>query len=376
MPDIKTKARGTVKTLDRSRIGIEKLKDNIISIKEKTENTYKEDSYSNIDYATNKVEKSEKNIVKKGFNELNKQGIKSVEDTKENIKRVEGKLNFNKNRFKENEVTNKSIIKSKEKFKNIKNKIKTSNNNLKLYGKSIKTTEKVAKNSIKLAKEAAEKTVEVTKAAIKAMIHITKAIIQATSALIKLLIAGGWVSIIIILVVCLFGGILAIFNSGGDEDTRELWNNDIVIVAESQLGVTGGDPYWSWYGFESRVEWCACFVSWCADQVGYIKDGIVPKFSVCTDGINWYKEKGLWFDNVEDFIPVSGDIIFFDWKDKESGNQDGVSDHVGIVKKYDMNNHIITTIEGNSGDECKERSYNKDDIQILGFGSNRLQLVQ
>ena len=42
----------------------------------------------------------------------------------------------------------------------------------------------------------------------------------------------------------------------------------IVQVALTQVGNVGGEPYWSWYGFGSRVEWCACFVSWCADPCG------------------------------------------------------------------------------------------------------------
>ena len=36
-------------------------------------------------------------------------------------------------------------------------------------------------------------------------------------------------------------------------------DGEIVTVALSQLGNVGGRPYWSWYGFESRVDWCACF---------------------------------------------------------------------------------------------------------------------
>ena len=43
----------------------------------------------------------------------------------------------------------------------------------------------------------------------------------------------------------------------------------IVQIALTQIGNVGGEPYWSWYGFSSRVEWCACFVSWCADQCGF-----------------------------------------------------------------------------------------------------------
>lgn len=392
MTDIKTKVRGTVKALDKARVGTERLKENVISIKDKSEHAYKDDSYSGNEYATNKIQNTEKQIAKRGTEEFNRQGIKSVKDTKENFRKAKNQVEAYRTRAKEKAAAKKAkgMIKSKDNLKRVKGSIKTSKESIKLTGKSIKTTEKVAKNSAKVAKEtakntrravqmakkAAQATAKATKAAIKAMIQIIKAMVKATSALIKLLIAGGWVSVIIILVVCLFGGILAIFNSGGDKDTKELWNSDIVAVAQTQIGVTGGDPYWSWYGFESRVEWCACFVSWCADQVGYIEEGKTPKFSGCVNGVEWYKEKGLWFDNTEDFFPVPGDIIFFDWKDKETGEQDGLSDHVGIVKVYDLESHTIHTIEGNSGDECKERTYDKDDVQILGFGSNRIQALQ
>ena len=78
------------------------------------------------------------------------------------------------------------------------------------------------------------------------------------------------------------------FTSGG--------NQAIVEVALTQLGNEGGQPYWSWYGFEGRVEWCACFASWCADQCGYLESGIIPKFSLCSDGVNWFKGKGQWQD--------------------------------------------------------------------------------
>ena len=385
MADIKTKARGTVKALDKARVGTERLKENVISIKDKSENAYKDDSYSGNEYATNKIQNTEKQIAKRGTEEFNRQGIKAVKDTKENFRKAKNQVEAYRTRAKEKAAAKKAkgMIKSKDNLKRVKGSIKTSKESVKLTGKSIKTTEKVAKNSAKVAKETAKNTrraVQMAKKAAQATAKATKAaikaMVKATSALIKLLIAGGWVSVIIILVVCLFGGILAIFNSGGDKDTKELWNSDIVAVAQTQIGVTGGDPYWSWYGFESRVEWCACFVSWCADQVGYIEEGKTPKFSGCVNGVEWYKEKGLWFDNTEDFFPVPGDIIFFDWKDKETGEQDGLSDHVGIVKVYDLESHTIHTIEGNSGDECKERTYDKDDVQILGFGSNRIQALQ
>ena len=138
-------------------------------------------------------------------------------------------------------------------------------------------------------------------------------------------------------------------------------NQEIVSVAQSQLGNEGGQPYWSWYGFESRVEWCACFVSWCADQCGYIDRGICPKFSLCSDGVNWFQQRNQWLAGTE--TPSPGMIIFFDWADN---GQDGVSDHVGIVASVE--NGTVHTIEGNSGDACRERSYSVGYYEILGYG--------
>ena len=98
-------------------------------------------------------------------------------------------------------------------------------------------------------------------------------------------------------------------------------DDQIVAVALSQLGNVGGEPYWSWYGFGSRVEWCACFVSWCADQCGYIETGVIPKYAGCVNGVNWFKDRGQWADN--DIEPAPGMIIFFDWDNKgSSGPQD------------------------------------------------------
>lgn len=138
-------------------------------------------------------------------------------------------------------------------------------------------------------------------------------------------------------------------------------NSNIVEIARSQIGNVGGQPYWSWYGYTSRVEWCACFVSWCANECNYIDMGIIPKFSNCqNEGIAWFKVCGLWKDNK--FVPNSGDIIFFDWEN------DGKSDHVGIVEKVE--DEKVYTIEGNSsGDMCKENSYDINSRVIIGYGT-------
>ena len=131
----------------------------------------------------------------------------------------------------------------------------------------------------------------------------------------------------------------------------------IVQVALSQEGNVGGQLYWSWYGFNSRVEWCACYVSWCAEQCGYIDTGIIPKFSLCSDGASWFARRGQFQDG--SYVPASGDIIFFDW----GGNGD--VDHVGIVES--VVNGTVYTIEGNSGDSCRRRSYSIGYYEIYGY---------
>ncbi len=139
----------------------------------------------------------------------------------------------------------------------------------------------------------------------------------------------------------------------------ELGGSNIVEVALSQVGNVGGEPYWRWYGFNSRMEWCAVFVSWVANQLGYIESNIIPKFSFCKDGVSWFKVRGEWKD--KDYIPNSGDIIFFDWE------MDGVVNHVGIVEKVE--NNKVYTIEGNSTDDgVRQKNYNIADSVIFGYG--------
>lgn len=139
-------------------------------------------------------------------------------------------------------------------------------------------------------------------------------------------------------------------------------DDQIVTVALSQIGTMGGDPYWSWYGFNSRVEWCACFVSWCANECGYIDAGVIPKYAGCVNGVQWFKDRGQWLDNSAE--PTPGMIIFFDWA---SGGQDGLSDHTGIVQKVE--NGRVYTVEGNSGDSVRQNSYPVGYYEILGYGA-------
>ena len=133
-------------------------------------------------------------------------------------------------------------------------------------------------------------------------------------------------------------------------------NQAVVDLAKSQVGNVGGYPYWSWYGFGSRVEWCACFVSWCYGQMGLSE----PRFAACqSQGIPWFQSHGQWgargYDNL-----APGDAIFFDW------DLDGSADHVGIVIGTDGSR--VYTVEGNSGDACKIKSYDLNYECIKGYG--------
>ena len=133
-------------------------------------------------------------------------------------------------------------------------------------------------------------------------------------------------------------------------------NQNIVDIAKSQVGNVGGQPYWSWYGFDYRVEWCACFVSWVLNQAGYSE----PKFAACqSQGIPYFSSNGRWANRgYKDIAP--GDVIFFDWEG------DGISDHVGIVIGTDGSR--VYTVEGNSGDVCKIRDYDLNSSVIMGYG--------
>lgn len=137
-------------------------------------------------------------------------------------------------------------------------------------------------------------------------------------------------------------------------------NGDLVAVAQSQVGNVGGAPYWSWYGFSSRVEWCAIFVSWCAGQCGLLDSGAVPKFSGCGTGVQWFQSRGQWLPGSA--TPEPGMLIFFKWY----GSDALIADHVGIVERVE--NGRVYTIEGNSNDMVRRNSYPVGYGEIKGYG--------
>ena len=559
MADIKTRdvVKGTIKKIDKAAIAADRMRSAYVQTKEKAEHTTQPAEHNAEEYASDRVEGGVDRITHEAAHQFDKQGRKGLEETKRNVSKAkDGVQRFREKRTAESikrqtvrtsgnktikavEQTEKTIkqsarsagkktIKTAGKGKAAQKSVKTTKTAIKTTQQAAKTAQKTAQATVKASQKAAQATkatakaaVAGVKAAVKATIAAVKAIIAATKALVAAIAAGGWVAVMMILVVVLLGCALALFggNSGGDyqavsaeveaytpyirqyaeeygigeyvelikavmmqesggkgtdpmqcsecgynttggyiqdpilsinwgihtlADSMNLagvespidmehirlalqgynygpgyiyWairryggydvtnalefsenmkaqlgtsvygdpqyvyhvlryypygralnrigNQTIVEVAASQLGNVGGEPYWSWYGFESRVSWCACFVSWCADQCGYIDAGIIPKFSGCVNGVNWFKERGQWLDGSEE--PVPGMIIFFDWDNKgSSGPQDGESDHVGIVERVEDGR--VYTVEGNSGDSCRENSYVIGHYEIYGYG--------
>lgn len=143
-------------------------------------------------------------------------------------------------------------------------------------------------------------------------------------------------------------------------------NQQIVTIAQNEIGESNGEKYWSWYGFTTYQEWCACFVSWCGEQSGLIESGAMPRFSLCAEGVTWFKSNGKWQE--ADVTPPVGSLIFYDW------NGDGISDHVGIVEKCEKG--IVYTIEGNTsmrvdGESVRgvwKHQYDLGNNKIMGYG--------
>lgn len=576
MADIKTRdaVKGTIKTIDKAAVASERMKSAYSKIKDKAEQGCYADENSATEYAADKVSAASERITDEGVHQFNKQGQKAVKTTKDNIVKAKDKLSeFKQKRAAKaaeqrmsgngmqtyrstvSHSTDKAIKGANQAKKTItqtarsgKKTVKTAaRGTVKTTQKSVKTAQATSKAAIKTAEHTAKATqaaakasvkaaqrtaqaarvtaraaIAAVKAAVKATAAAVKAIIAGTKALIAAIAAGGWIAVIVILVICLIGmlvgSVFGIFFSGEDsgngmtmqtvvreinteydsrldeiknenaydvlemsgsravwkevlavysvktttdpdnpqevatmddnkkqlltdifwemnkissrtesktetvitetddghgnivqtettqtrtylyitvshktaeemadqygfddeqrqmlsellaDENNSLWSQvlygisvgdgEIVSVALSQVGNVGGQPYWSWYGFNSRVEWCACFVSWCANECGYIENGIIPKFAGCIQGSEWFMERGQWQDG--SFTPEAGQIIFFDWEG------DGLTDHVGIVER--VGNGTVYTVEGNSGDACRQNSYSIGSSVIYGYG--------
>ena len=583
MADIKTRdsVKGTIKQIDKAAIAADRMRSAYIQTKEKAEHSTHATEDNAEEYAADRFEGGVDRVTHEAAHQFDKQGRKGVEATKENyhkakdgIQRFKEKRagqalnrqkaevqtsarrtaqNFRQSGVRTAEQTTKTVKQSarsagKKTVKTIekgatktaqksvktaeqtaKTAIKTSQQAAKAAQKTAQASAKAAQKAAQAAKATAKAVAQGIKVAVKATIAAVKAIIAGIKALVAAIAAGGWVAVVVIIVICLIalllGSVFGIFFSGEDsgtgmsmqtvvqeintdydsqleakksavsydelemsgsravwkdvlavyavkvntdpdnpqevatmDDTKKqllknifwemneissrtenrtetvitetddgygnivqtettetrtvlfitvshktvdemaaqysftqeqkdylaslledknnsLWasvlyginysDDQIVVVALSQVGNVGGEPYWSWYGFNSRVEWCACFVSWCANECGYIDTGVIPKYAGCVNGVQWFKDRGQWADGSAE--PVPGMIIFFDWDNKgSSGPQDGQSDHTGIVEKVE--NGIVYTVEGNSGDSCRINQYAVGHYEILGYG--------
>ena len=571
MPDIKTKdiVKKTVKVIDKAAVAADRMKAAYVRTKDKAEHGIFAAESSPEEYAADRTLTGTETAAHEAVHGLDKAGCKGVKTTKENISKAKDyfqqrKTDLPKKQAKDAmrrvcrsaDTTPKTIKTVDRSSKAIKQTAKsTGKAAVKTTQKTIKTAEQTARTTIKTTQAAAktaQKTAQATakaaktaahtaratakataagiKAAVKATAVAVKAIVAGTKALIAAIAAGGWIAVVVIIVICLIGLIagscFGIFFSGEDSgmgqamrqavqeinadyqsqidttkanltydklemsgsravwpevlavyavktttdpddpqevatvddskkailkdifrrmnelssrteskteevitetddghgnivettttvtrtylyitvshktaeemadhfnftadqrqqlselldaENRRLWSavlygiysgDDVIVkVALSQVGNIGGQPYWSWYGFNSRVEWCACFVSWCFNECGYLDTGTAPKFAGCVGGVEWFRSREQWADNTVE--PAPGMIVFFDWNDPNgaSGPQDGEADHVGIVEKCE--NGIVYTIEGNSGDACRQNQYPVGYYEILGYG--------
>lgn len=410
MADIKTRdtSKGTIKTINKAAVATERMKKAYVMTKDKAEHSTNASENSAEEYASDKIEAATDRTVHETAYRADKVGRWGVRETRQNYQKAKtGIENFKTKRAEKqlqkqsvNPVGKQSIRTLERTEKTIKQSARSAGNTtVKTISKgatnsvqrSVKTAEQMAKTSIKTTKEAAiiaQKTAKTTaKATQKAALTSAEVESPIDMEHIKLALQGynfgnGYIS----WAKTKYGGYS--YANAVEFSTQQAqrlgWdsygdtqypahvlryypygraftaggNQAIVEVALTQVGNQGGQPYWSWYGFNSRVEWCACFVSWCADQCGYIESGLVPKFAGCVDGANWFKSNGKWQDRT--YEPKAGDIIFFDWEG------DGTTDHVGIVEKCE--NGTVYTVEGNSGDACKQRQYTVGSSNIYGYG--------
>lgn len=163
----------------------------------------------------------------------------------------------------------------------------------------------------------------------------------------------------------------AVDASGGQGDNNGTVCTQIVEAAQNELNdadkTVGGYRYKNWYGMDAN--WCAMFVSYCADKCGFIEKGIMPKTASVAASKQWYINNNLYHDAASGYVPKAGDIIIF-------GN--GMS-HTGIVTGYNPETKKLTTIEGNSGrssttpyhkgSHVKEHTYSITYSKIAGYGT-------
>lgn len=155
-----------------------------------------------------------------------------------------------------------------------------------------------------------------------------------------------------------------------EKDARFAFLQTLADQYDSRGEIKKTDTYFSeWYignyadhpGWNQYTPWCACFLSWAADQKKASIDGDPPRFANVDTGMEGFQKSGKWRSpNDANNKPIPGDYVFFDW----DGDSD--PDHVGAVLCVDGNQ--LYTIEGNSGGRVAVNCYPKNDPRIVGYG--------
>ena len=229
MSKIKTReiVKGTIKTLDKSAIVTQKTKDNIVNVKQKSETAIQSNEQNANEYAVNKISNSSR-IIADNSGKIKQKGNQSVKTTRDNYRKAKTKIKSIKTKLAE-----------KRKLKNTTKGIKTSKQVAKNTQKVAKESVKASQRAMKLAKESAKRTYQGVKLAVKATISTVKAIIAATKALVTAIIAGGWVAIIVIIVICLIGllcsSIFGIFFSGEKSSSNAMTMQDAIIECNKEF---------------------------------------------------------------------------------------------------------------------------------------------
>ena len=227
---IKTKEtiKGTIKTIDKGRVITDKAKDTIVSIKEKGDTGYNNTNDNNAnEYAINRINNSARKAVNNSGN-IKNIGNKAVRDTKNNFIKTKNKVKNIKTK-----LTEKKMIKQ------VKNKIKTIKKVVKETAKTTKQTIKASERAKQLMVKSVKMTYQGIKVAVKATVSAVKGIIAGTKALISFLLAGGWIALIIIIVICLIGVLLnshfGIFFSGKKTSENSITMQDVIAECNNEF---------------------------------------------------------------------------------------------------------------------------------------------
>ena len=161
-----------------------------------------------------------------------------------------------------------------------------------------------------------------------------------------------------------------------EKDARFAFLKTLADQYDSRGEIIGGKGYFSeWYignyadnpGWNQYTPWCACFLSWAADQKKASIDGAPPRFADVDRGMASFKESGKWrAPNDEVNMPIPGDYVFFDWDGRNDPDGGKDPDHVGAVLCVEGN--FLYTIEGNSGGRVAVQRYPLSDPRIVGYG--------